>query len=226
MYYIFPFSQVRPGSKIVLYGGGIAGQNYLQQIRTLNFCEVICIVDQNWRQKRIREMQVIPLERLAEFEFDFIVITPVKASLQESIQAELLDFGISKAKIISYPAQEMEWLHPDVGWHSQAEECAWGMKLGDYLQRIDPALLVSSSRIDIVIRYLLFRDFFWRVENKQHISLFSRYTLVRTGGDRASQLLFRRGKEIHRGFSGTREATLLEHGAGGVSSGSLHSFGA
>ncbi len=45
--YLFPFSRVPYGSRIILYGAGDVGTQYYRQITELNYCDVVAWVDGN-----------------------------------------------------------------------------------------------------------------------------------------------------------------------------------
>ena len=45
--YLFPFGEVRKESKIVIYGAGEVGRQYLSQIMNAGYCDCLYIVDRN-----------------------------------------------------------------------------------------------------------------------------------------------------------------------------------
>lgn len=45
--YLFPFSQIPYGSRVILYGAGDVGTQYYRQITELNYCDVVAWVDGN-----------------------------------------------------------------------------------------------------------------------------------------------------------------------------------
>ncbi|MCL1986450.1 MAG: hypothetical protein FWG64_00545 [Firmicutes bacterium] len=49
-------------------------------------------------------------------------------------------------------------------------------------QKIDPKNLISPYRLDLMVRYLLFRDWANGTENEKHLSLYARLFLTRNGG--------------------------------------------
>ena len=75
MYFLFPFQLIEKGSKIILYGGGLAGKNYLAQIWETGWCDVVAVCDRNWKEINIRDTKLISPEELAEYDFDIILIT-------------------------------------------------------------------------------------------------------------------------------------------------------
>lgn len=182
MYYLFPFHLVKPNSNIVLYGGGNAGKNFAKQIAITSYCNIIGVVDKNYEHIQIRDLEVHPVEWMKSVQYDYIVITQVNEKVQQEIKKYLLSENVSEESIISFVSPCMDWDHPNRGFFNQHDEYELNRKVGDYLKEIDPQLLITSKRIDVMVRYLLFRDFMTDIENKDHLSLFSRFTFCRTGG--------------------------------------------
>lgn len=183
MYYIFPFHLVNPNSKVIIYGAGIAGRNYLNQIKSIAYCEVLCLVDQNYKMISVPGIEVIAPNRISDYEYDFIVISQINDDVREKIKSELVgEYNVDYKKIICTHVRRLEWNQPLQYYESQQEEYLETKHLNDYLAELDAGCLVTSRRIDIGVRYLLFRDFINHVENKKHVSLFSRYILARGGG--------------------------------------------
>ena len=46
--YLFPFEFVEKGSKIVIFGAGKVGQNYIQQLNLSNYCKLLFVVDDEY----------------------------------------------------------------------------------------------------------------------------------------------------------------------------------
>lgn len=196
MYYIFPFQLVEPGEKILIYGAGKAGRNYLNQIRSTDYCTVLCMVDKQYETIHLDDMEVVPPEMVKNYEYDHIVISPLDDDLKAAIAAELATrYGVIEGKIITFHSRQLEWDDPRKYYETQQEEYVATGHLNDYLKEIDAGLMVTRKRIDIGVRYLLFRDFVNHVENKKHISLFSRYVLARGGGRESAAYHSGEGKE-------------------------------
>ncbi len=196
MYFLFPFHLIEKGSKIILYGGGLAGKNYLAQIWETGWCDVVAVCDRNWKEINIRDTKLISPEELAEYDFDIILITQLKREIREEVKRDILTLGIPEEKIVfSYDASHLEWEKPDVGFLCQEDEFSAKKAVADYFEEIDPKLLITSHRIDTSVRYLLFRDFVYDIENKEHLSLFSRFVFCRTGGREAESYYSDAGKQ-------------------------------
>lgn len=183
MYYLFPFNLVEPDARILLYGAGKAGKNYLNQIRCTGYCTIVCVVDKNYSKIHIDGMDVVSPEVIKNYEYDCIVLSQIDDDVKEAIEEELVSqYGVARESIIKCHARMLDWDNPQKYYETQQEEYLATRHLNDYLKEMDAGLLVTGKRIDIVVRYLLFRDFVNHVENKKHISLFSRFILARTGG--------------------------------------------
>lgn len=196
MYFLFPFHLVKPSDKIIIYGAGKAGRNYFNQIRSMGYCEVLCLADKKSEDIHIPEVDVISPGKISEYTYDYIVISQIDGEVRQSIEDELVaSMGVERSKIISYHARMLDWDNTKIFYESQQEEYQATAALNDYLKEMDAGLLVSYKRIDICVRYLLFRDFVNKVQNKKHLSLFSRYTLARGGGKEAASYYSGKGKE-------------------------------
>lgn len=68
-YYLFPFEIVPKGSKIVLYGVGKIGNDFLKQIKSTDYYQLVAVVD-----KKSDGKEVLPVEAICNFEYDYIVL--------------------------------------------------------------------------------------------------------------------------------------------------------
>lgn len=64
---------------------------------------------------------------------------------------------------------------------SQTDEYFADTAVREKLLYVDPKRLICSGRLDVIVRYLLFRDIAWEIENDAHKSLYCRTVLARTG---------------------------------------------
>ena len=47
LYALFPFEQVEKDARVIIYGAGRAGLNFVRQVESGNYCKVVAIVDKN-----------------------------------------------------------------------------------------------------------------------------------------------------------------------------------
>lgn len=64
---------------------------------------------------------------------------------------------------------------------SQTEEYLANSLIREQLQNVDPKGLLCAGRLDVIVRYLLFRDIVYGKISKEHKSLYCRTILTRTG---------------------------------------------
>lgn len=180
-YAIFPFGQVEYGSKVVIYGAGRAGQNFFRQVENTHYCTVLYFVDKNYENIPVHGIEVKPVEALLGTpEYDYCIISPLDPVVRASVYDALLTLGMPNSKIILPQDNEFDWSW--YGFANAETEFEYGLTLENYFRQCDARKFVSSNRIDIAVRYLLFKDFINEISNQEHLSLFSRYTMARTGG--------------------------------------------
>ena len=96
--YMFPFSELEKGSKIILYGAGSVGIRYYRQIYRQNQIRMVLWVDKNWRD--YKDVSVSAPEEIVKFEYDYIVIAVKRKDLADEIRGELIEMGIRESKIL------------------------------------------------------------------------------------------------------------------------------
>lgn len=98
--YLFPFEKIPQGSKILIYGAGVIGQEYLKQILITKYCEVIGFVDRNYKDYRNMIVPVYSSEKIHELEFDFVVIALRDAFGIPDIRQKLSRQGVPDEDIV------------------------------------------------------------------------------------------------------------------------------
>lgn len=103
----FPWRSVRPGSRIVLYGGGVVGKMFLRQLANNPYCHVVAVCDQNPAATGIREAPVIDVRQLCDLDpdfYDLVLIDLERKDIATAIRADLELSGI--------PPQKIKWVDP------------------------------------------------------------------------------------------------------------------
>ena len=180
-YAVFPFGQVERGSRVVIYGAGRAGQNFFHQVRCLKYCEVLYMVDQNYEDIKVHGTEVRSIDALKDTTgYDCCIISILDSKIKEKVFGLLISLGIPEEKIIKPVDNEFSWYW--YGFTSAEKEYEYARTFEGYFRECDAREFVTSKRIDIAVRYLLFKDFINNYENPAHLSLYSRFILARTGG--------------------------------------------
>lgn len=98
----FPWEAVEPGARVLLYGGGIVGKIFLEQLAKSSYCNVVAICDKNPSKTGIQELPVITLRELARMDassYDMILIAIEKKNIAMEIKGEMDLAGIPTSKV-------------------------------------------------------------------------------------------------------------------------------
>lgn len=100
--FLFPFSKVRLGSGIILYGMGKMGVAFYQQLIRSQYCQLIAWADRSPEQlaNRMGSISRIFPQEITEYQFDYIVIAIQNRMIAVKIMKELSAMGISEQKIV------------------------------------------------------------------------------------------------------------------------------
>lgn len=98
--YLFPYEKIPCNSKVVIYGAGIMGQNYLMQLLINNYCKVIALADKNFSEYKNMVVPVCDPKNIHVFDFDYVIIA-VRSKLHlNELYDVLAEQGIKENKII------------------------------------------------------------------------------------------------------------------------------
>ena len=100
--FVFPYHKVEPGSRVILYGMGKAGNAFCQQIMQTQYCELIAWADRNCRQFTDTTgsiPRILPNE-MKEYRFDYVVIAIENKIVVNHVLNGLISGGIEKKKVI------------------------------------------------------------------------------------------------------------------------------
>ena len=99
--YIFPFDIVHKRSRIAIYGGGMLGQQFFQQIRATNYCDIKCWVDKDYKKLRQIGIPVEETGKIKDYDFDYVVVAIVRSEIAaEIINMLVSEYAIEREKII------------------------------------------------------------------------------------------------------------------------------
>jgi len=96
--YLFPYHKIKRGSCIVLYGAGIVGNDFLNQMKENNYCEVLYSVDKNWQQL---DGVVYSPEKLLENPDIYDAVVVSADYYTDSIILALKAMGIPSSKVVT-----------------------------------------------------------------------------------------------------------------------------
>lgn len=97
--YLFPFDKVRKGARVVIYGAGLVGHSYMEQISRLEFCEVVLWVDKNFQN--FTEEDISSVETIQHTTFEQIIIAVESIEISGNIKKMLANMGVGQERIVS-----------------------------------------------------------------------------------------------------------------------------
>lgn len=106
--YLFPYSPVKNGSKIIVYGAGNIGVEMINAIETNKRYEVVAWVD---KQKKYNPRSDHIIEDISVIEdriFDYIVIAILVVDISLAVKKELIERGIPDKKIVLMQCSNMK----------------------------------------------------------------------------------------------------------------------
>lgn len=97
----FPYERVNAGSKVALYGAGVVGHVFYDQLMITQFAYPVLWVDRNF-EKIDKKFNVTAVENLVTMidEYDCLVIAIEKRNIADKIKTDLCKMGIPTTKII------------------------------------------------------------------------------------------------------------------------------
>lgn len=100
--WLFPFSQVKQGAKIVLYGAGKVGQDYYQQIMDSQYCQVVLWMDKRFENEKFYSHDVNCgwVKELQAVSFDKIVVALKREKDMKEAMKLLMSQGVIERWIV------------------------------------------------------------------------------------------------------------------------------
>jgi len=113
--HVFPYKSVKEKSKIIIYGCGEVGIDYIGQILKTGYCEIVCCLDGNAKNIKIDGVQILQPEEIKNIiDYDFILIALNNARIAIEVQADLLKLGVDHKKIINNIIERLEFQISDI----------------------------------------------------------------------------------------------------------------
>lgn len=98
--YLFPYTKVKKGSRLIVYGAGVIGRQLVDALKCENTeYELVAWTDKGWKDYEKKGMEVIRPEKIKNFPYDFIVIAVTGVKMVKQIVEELIHLGIDENKI-------------------------------------------------------------------------------------------------------------------------------
>ena len=102
--YVLPDVSILEGKRLVIYGAGLVGKNFISQLLALKTCCVVAWTDKNFQD--VTYPLCIQREQLNEMDYDIIIIAVKDFKVAEEIKEELAALGIKDNKLV--------WIKPEL----------------------------------------------------------------------------------------------------------------
>lgn len=177
LYALFPFEQVEKGSRVIIYGAGKAGLNFVRQAGGTEYCRIICMVDSDSSK---HNKTILGLEKLLDLDsYDYVVVSPINFAIRKRIGDDLIAYGVPEEKVVIPGDNNL--LYWSLDGMLQHNINGVGVREYDAVE-VAAKSLVSSDRLDIGIKWLLMRDLMNQEENPSIRSLYARHIYAWTQG--------------------------------------------
>lgn len=103
MRFILPYSLSEKKKEIVLYGAGRVGRDFHCQLYRREDLDEILWVDKSWKSFQEKGFIVENPQKIADIEYDWIILAVKDSEVAGSIKAELCELGAPEQKIIWQP---------------------------------------------------------------------------------------------------------------------------
>ncbi|MCI8949027.1 MAG: glycosyltransferase family 2 protein [Lachnospiraceae bacterium] len=98
--WVFPYHLIPKGCKLILYGAGVIGKEYYEQLLKVEYCSDVRLVDQKYNEYKSVYRNVESPKIIEDGEFDYILIAIRNKQTQKNVKEWLLSTGVKKEKII------------------------------------------------------------------------------------------------------------------------------
>lgn len=101
-HFVFPFSQIPNGSRVIIYGAGVMGRQFFEQLigDANHYNKLVAWVDANWKKVSDATYVVEPLDRILTEDYDYIVVAVSNHATAHKIADNLVGWGIGEDRII------------------------------------------------------------------------------------------------------------------------------
>lgn len=169
--FLFPFEKIPPGSKILLYGAGDVGHEYLTQILMTGYCDCLGFVDRAFDKCPATVVPVYSIEMIGQLSFEYIVIAMKTGIYVDEIRGKLKNHGVPSDKIVYVGARKA--VSMDIH-DSQTAEGNPQRSMAFEKIEIAIAMRLSAALGDCIVRKTIF-DGIIRIEPNCRFDIYAPY---------------------------------------------------
>ena len=102
--FAFPFAAVPQGARVLIYGGGIVGKTFVQEVGRTGHCQIVAMADKRPQLVKVEGIRVICPEDIPKESFDFLLIAMERQDLAAEVWRTFRNIVVSDSK--------MRWIDP------------------------------------------------------------------------------------------------------------------
>lgn len=102
--YLFPFLNVKSGSRIVVYGAGKIGNRLVQSVCKTDKYSVVLWVDQNLNRPAVPGYTISSRDAISSVNYDYVIVAILNAVVSEEVKRSLVRDGVPEEKIATMDA--------------------------------------------------------------------------------------------------------------------------
>ena len=153
--YLFPYEKIPSGSRVLIYGAGDVGHDYLTQLLMTGYCECIGFLDRAYDKCPPAVVPIFPPEAVRNISFDYVVIAMKTVVYVESIRRTLEQYGVPWEKVVyvGVRKQVSVCMENVEGIAAPERELAFHQE-----GRIPVAMRLSAALGDLIVRRKVFDE--------------------------------------------------------------------
>ena len=97
--YLYPYSKVKKGSRIIIYGAGLVGKKICQALENTRDYIVVGIADKNIHPFELSGYRIMSPEEIIDYDYDYVVLSIVFVNVKSEIKKRLIEIGVEQDKI-------------------------------------------------------------------------------------------------------------------------------
>lgn len=97
--FAFPFAAVPKGARVLIYGGGVVGKTYVQEVGQFDYCQLIAVADRHPQLVRLDSVKIISSKHILLEDFDYLLIALERQDLAVEVWRNLFNIGVPRKKI-------------------------------------------------------------------------------------------------------------------------------
>lgn len=102
----FVFGSKFENKKVVVYGAGSFGQQFMSKLLEKSTCMIEGWIDDDYWEYRRSCLNVDPVEYVKHFKYDYVIVTSIDGDVADEVENKMQNLGVNEEKIIKLDIPE------------------------------------------------------------------------------------------------------------------------